>query len=140
MAKKISGFSLIEVMFVVVIIAILARITVVAYTGSQARTRDSLRKNDVASLAKQIQIYATQKQAWDGAGCGNGALDGYTTITYGSNKSITGCLTAFDQSNKQLNDPSGCTFMPNDGVTATESPNCKMNIRSAYRAYNIGNH
>lgn len=45
------GFTIVELLIVIVVIAILAAISIVAYTGIQARARDS----QVASAANQIE-------------------------------------------------------------------------------------
>ncbi len=128
---KRRGFTIVELMVVILIIGILASIVTVAYNQAQAKARDAIRKNDLSSLAKQIQIYAVQNKTWS-ANCGDttNKLAGYTTLTYSPNPSITSCLKTFDDTNKQLNDPSGCVSMTDAGAA------CRVNIRSAYMAYN----
>lgn len=53
----IKGFTIVELLIVIVVIAILAAISVVAYTGIQNSAHDAAVKSDLANLAKQIQIY-----------------------------------------------------------------------------------
>lgn len=55
--KTINGFTIIELFIVIVVIAILAAISVVAYTGIQTRARESQIMNDFSNAAKQLQIY-----------------------------------------------------------------------------------
>jgi hypothetical protein len=57
MRKSKSGFTLIELLVVVVVIGILAGITLVAYNGTQARSRDARRKTDVANIIKAMELY-----------------------------------------------------------------------------------
>jgi prepilin-type N-terminal cleavage/methylation domain-containing protein len=57
MQKSKSGFTIVELVVVIVIIAILATITIAAYTGVQGRARDDRRKTDVATIAKAMEIY-----------------------------------------------------------------------------------
>lgn len=132
------GFTIIELMVVIVVVAVLARIVFVAYNGTQARTRDAIRKNDLSSLAKQIQIYAVQNKTWTPA-CGDTAspLGGYTNVTYGANPTISACLKSFDTTNKQLNDPSGCMAMAGDIANDPAGSACNTDTRSAYKAYNL---
>lgn len=52
-----SGFTIVELLIVIVVIAILAAISIVAYTGIQQRGRDSQRKSDLASIGKAIELY-----------------------------------------------------------------------------------
>lgn len=55
--KTKSGFTIVELLIVIVIIGILAAITIVAYNGIQTRARDNVRKADIANLAKGIELY-----------------------------------------------------------------------------------
>lgn len=52
-----SGFTIVELLIVIVVIAILAAISIVAYTGIQARANDSRRMNDVAAIRKALALY-----------------------------------------------------------------------------------
>lgn len=57
MHKKSSGFTLVELLIVIVVIAILAAISVVAYRGVQDRARDTRRVNDIAQIKKALMSY-----------------------------------------------------------------------------------
>ena len=137
---KHKGFTIIELMVIIVVVSILVRVVFGAFNNVQSRARDTIRKNDIASLAKQVQIYAQQRQSWT-ATCGDATntLSGYTNVTYTANPTITACLKTFDDTNKQLNDPSGCMSMAAD-FAVDQSPTCRSNIRSAYKAYSTGAH
>ncbi len=50
--KKDRGFTIVELLIVIVVIGILAAIVIVAYNGVQNRARDSNNKTDAVSLAK----------------------------------------------------------------------------------------
>ncbi len=56
MRKTTSGFTIVELLIVIVVIAILAAISVVAYTGIQDRAIASAVKSDLANFAKKIEI------------------------------------------------------------------------------------
>ena len=60
MERKQAGFTIVELLIVIVVIAILAAVSVVAYTGIQNRANDSAVKADLNNLAKQIQLAAAE--------------------------------------------------------------------------------
>lgn len=55
--KSKSGFTIVELLIVIVVIAILAAISIVAYNGIQTRARDTQRANDISVLVKALEIY-----------------------------------------------------------------------------------
>jgi len=55
--KTAGGFTIVELLIVIVVIAILAAISIVAYNGIQQRGRDAQRKNDVATFQKALELY-----------------------------------------------------------------------------------
>lgn len=58
-AKKTpqQGFTIVELLIVVVVIAILAAITIVSYNGIQSRTYDSVVQNDLKNLLTHVGSY-----------------------------------------------------------------------------------
>jgi prepilin-type N-terminal cleavage/methylation domain-containing protein len=57
------GFTIVELLIVVVVIAILAAITIVSYNGIQNRAYDSSVQNDLENIAKQYEMYKAQSGA-----------------------------------------------------------------------------
>lgn len=55
-----KGFTIVELLIVIVVIAILAAITIVAYNGIQQRARDAQRLADITSIAKALEVYKAQ--------------------------------------------------------------------------------
>lgn len=53
-----SGFTIVELLIVIVVIAILATVSIVAYRGIQNRANDSAIQSDLANFAKKIQLAA----------------------------------------------------------------------------------
>ncbi len=52
-----QGFTIVELLIVIVVIAILAAISVVAYTGIQNRANDAAVQNDLKNFAQVIQVW-----------------------------------------------------------------------------------
>ena len=55
--RKASGFTIVELLIVVVVIGILAAIVIVSYNGITQAARDSQRQADLSTIAKAIQLY-----------------------------------------------------------------------------------
>src|SRR4051812_42852231 len=69
-----TGFTIIELVVVIVVLGILAAIVLVAYPNYQMRTRDNERKNDLTQISTALGTYAFQKNTFvgTGSGCGRG--------------------------------------------------------------------
>jgi len=117
--RQKRGFTIVELMIVIAVIAILAAIVLVVYPGYQQRTRDNERKSDVQQIAGGISAYLLQKNDYieSGSGCGkNGNGNGWFNAsgTVGGSSypaSIASCLqTAKVLSSGAFVDPSGCVW------------------------------
>jgi prepilin-type N-terminal cleavage/methylation domain-containing protein len=56
-SQRQDGFTIIEMIVVIITIAILAAITIVAFNGVQKRARDSMVQAELANAQKQIQLF-----------------------------------------------------------------------------------
>jgi prepilin-type N-terminal cleavage/methylation domain-containing protein len=54
------GFTIVELLIVIAIIAILAAIVIVAYNGIQGRARNSARISDITAVRRSIEAYYAQ--------------------------------------------------------------------------------
>lgn len=90
-----AGFTIVELLIVIVVIAVLASITVVAYNGIQERSLDSRMESGVNQLEKAIRLWSTQtaelpKGGWSSttalaagaSNCADGSGGWVTTGTY----------------------------------------------------------
>lgn len=84
MKKSALGFTLVELLVVIALIAILAVVGVAVYRGVIASARDTKRKADIASIAKALEQYRLVNGKYPLAGAisceGNwDCTNGYTT-------------------------------------------------------------
>jgi prepilin-type N-terminal cleavage/methylation domain-containing protein len=74
-ARKRNGFTLIELIVVIAIIAILSSIGMVMYTGAQKSARDAKRMGDIDEIKKALEQYYVAHHAYlnptscDDTGC-----------------------------------------------------------------------
>jgi prepilin-type N-terminal cleavage/methylation domain-containing protein len=55
--KNQSGFTIVELLIVIVVIGILAALVLNTFQGVQARARDTERKTDINSISTQLEAY-----------------------------------------------------------------------------------
>lgn len=58
--KASSGFTIVELLIVIVVIGILAALVVTTYNGIQQKARDTERKTDVNAVYGQLEAYQAQ--------------------------------------------------------------------------------
>ena len=54
--QKQKGFTIVELLIVIVVIGILAAITIVAYNGVQNRANDTTIQSDLKNTAKKLEL------------------------------------------------------------------------------------
>lgn len=86
---KQKGFTIVELLIVIVVIGILAAITIVAYNGIQNRGKDAQTDSAVNQIKKALEIYMADESiyppacsAGDNAGCNTSFLGTYLTPKY----------------------------------------------------------
>ena len=62
-----KGFTIIELLIVIVVIGILAALVLTAYGNIQARARDTERRNDISEIHKQLELFYTDDERGNGA-------------------------------------------------------------------------
>jgi prepilin-type N-terminal cleavage/methylation domain-containing protein len=60
MKKKSNGFTVIELLIVIVVIGILAAIVISTYSGIQVKQRNSKRQTDIQSIQTQLEAFYSQ--------------------------------------------------------------------------------
>ena len=60
-ATRNQGFTIVELLIVIVIIGVLAAISIVAYNGVIGKANDSAVQQDLANIAKRLELYRTEQ-------------------------------------------------------------------------------
>lgn len=124
-----QGFTIVELLIVVVVIAVLATVAVVAYNGIQQRARDARRISDIGHIDTAIKLFIVDKGHAPGAG------DPYCTTPQGDHG--CGAVNDFPGNTKwvalqtELRPYMGGRDLPKDPCGAT----C-WEIGDQFRSYN----
>jgi len=95
--KQKKGFTLIELMVVIVIIGILVTMGIFAFQSSQKKSRDARRKVDLNQISRALEMYNNDHGAYPDA-TGDGLISGcgasFTepcdwTTTFGNDSTVT---------------------------------------------------
>lgn len=76
---KQKGFTIVELLIVIVVIGILAAITIVAYNGIQGRAKDSQTDSALSQVKKAMEIYRADNGFYPACGTDNGGCS-YTAL------------------------------------------------------------
>src|SRR6267154_1824364 len=58
--RKQSGFTIVEILIVIIVIGILAALVLVTFTGVQQKARNTERQTDVKAVASHLEVYNAQ--------------------------------------------------------------------------------
>ena len=64
--RKQNGFTIVELLIVIVVIGILAALVITTFTGIQKKARDTKRETDIKALHGQIEAYYAQNGYYPG--------------------------------------------------------------------------
>ena len=122
-----SGFTIVELLIVIVVIAILAAISIIAYTGIQGRAKDTQRLQDMSTIVRALEAYKIVNGRYPSQ-VGTPDAGGWEITSDGT--SATNFLSIL-KSNQ-----TGITTVPVDPTNSTVSGTVGSGFRSPHRSFN----
>lgn len=139
------GFTIVELLIVIVVIAILAAISIVAYNGIQTRAENTKTVQGVTQYVRAIKAYSASygsypveaaypcfgpvgttcaRASGDGSGCPEAGGDGGSSTTTNFDTEIKKVLTTLPSVSSQIvncngSSYSGAYYRPSTGMAAT---------------------
>ncbi len=156
--NKHRGFTIVELLIVIVVIAVLAAITVVAYNGIQQRARTTGVQSDLSSLSKKLKLYYAANDAYPNtnaqlkslewkASFGNYQQNSagnllYCVVTSGTNARFTVAARTSDNTAFTISSDSGLQNFSGafTGAWATDCPNYGFSTGESGFGYSQGYH
>ena len=131
--KNNRGFTIVELLIVIVVIGILAALVLNSFRGVQERARDTERKTDTSAVATQLEVYYTDNggypvftgsvntDSWITANLKGADLNAWRAPGFTANTMVNSATPTKDQY--------GYTPLQQDGTTAcTTAPCAKFKI------------
>ena len=91
-AKQTRGFTIVELLIVIVVIAILAAITIVAYNGIQNRAKNTQQISAMSTYVKGLGLYAASNNNQYPTDAAVACFDGTSTCWSGATQSASQTL------------------------------------------------
>src|SRR5580693_4493282 len=103
--KNNKGFTIVELLIVIVVIGILALLVITTYSGIQAKARNAKRQNDIQALQTQLEAFFQQNgyypsrtdmntASWITTNMKSLDTNALTDPSSSCNPATTGCLVA----------------------------------------------
>lgn len=105
MLRKEGGFTLVELLIVVIILGILAGVVIPQFTSSTEDAKLSALDSDLGSMRNAIELYYTQHDA---------TYPGANRVTDGNTATASECATAFVQQLTRYSASTGVTAVSKD--------------------------
>lgn len=112
------GFTIVELLIVIVVIGVLAAIVIVAYSGVQSRSRFAKMQSDVVSIKKYIEAYNAMNGSYPSTGSawmyqrrdGNGFIPGLVPSIVATLPSVTDGPTGGPTNNTYIYNSNGTDY------------------------------
>jgi len=130
-ASARSGFTIVELLIVVVVIAILAAITIVAYTNFQNRAHDSVVEHDLTNFTKKVQLMMAETSSYPAGGATQQTDGGSFTGTVSGSPQPTVDFTVSKSSYPEMTSSGAANFIYCAGPNSSSgSPEFSIVARS----------
>jgi type IV pilus assembly protein PilA len=127
--KDERGFTIVELLIVIVVIAILAAIVIIAYQGVTARANTSKAQTNAVAIQKKAEAYNADTTAGNGVYPATvSAWQTYTTANPSALGSIPSGVTAV---------PSGTALTTTNGATTVQYVSCSASAGGTATGYYI---
>ena len=129
--KTTKGFTIVELLIVIVVIAILAAISIVAYTGVQENSRNTQRVSNAKTVIDAANAYYAEKGEWPTAA----QLGSYGTVKISTEVAgkLTNAVTASADNKDEIDytpGASGAAPSIRYYVKPIRNPNCNAGVQS----------
>lgn len=130
MKKSTSGFTIVELLIVIVVIGILAAITIVSYNGIQTRATAASVSTGVKNIDKSLRVYAADKgwTVWP---------TDSTILTSGTNPSIQRLINELPGFSQYMQTAPTIAGVPASNWTYDNDGDTKTACASKYSGTNI---
>jgi len=125
--KRNQGFTIVELLIVIVVIGILALLVITTYSGIQAKARNSKRQTDIQSIQTQLEAFFSQNGYYPSLGNMQGTAAGGWVTTNMKSLDLNALIDPSNatQSNQLASAPAAKVYSyqvtQSDGTTSCES-------------------
>ncbi len=130
--NRSAGFTIIELLIVIVVIGILAGLVLNAFGNIQERARDTERQNDINTIHTQLELYYTENSKYPAslndlpdlnAAAEEAPNDGEAYVFEPTRDNGTSCTTAGDNSSACVEYNLNATLEDDDSIFERDSLN-----------------
>ncbi len=122
--KRNQGFTIVELLIVIVVIGILALLVITTYSGIQAKARNSKRQTDIQSVQTQLEAFFSQ----------NGYYPSLTNLNTGTSLT-TSASSSWATTNMKSLDQTALT----DPSNPVQSKQLKDTAQAKWYSYEVSN-
>ena len=89
-----QGFTIVELLIVIVVVAVLAAVSVSAFSGTQQRARDAQRTQDMQAIVKALELYKIHTGSYPTTSTGSNTTTGWEVSSKSPNLFLSALKTS----------------------------------------------